>query len=175
MAAREAAAREAEEKKTQQASPQTEAERPGEEPHSTAKPPQAAELGKEMMPNAAVEPDPTDKTAPPVKRGPPPPKAAPPAEPGQQRLGFGVPADERMHPSLELPPVMVRGEPEWHIWTVSVFLPELRKMTNSDDLATMIGDNDEHLKAARKEIDVADLKELDAAITKQWDEIGKAG
>jgi len=54
---------------------------------------------------------------------------------------------------------------------VAMFLPKLRQKRETNELALLIGDNDENLKAARAALAPADLAELNAAIDHQWQEI----
>jgi recombination protein RecT len=87
---------------------------------------------------------------------PPPP---PPAEPE----GAG---------SWHFPPVMRNGKYDWRAWVVGIFIPKVRRIDDSTDMALCLGDNDENLKRARLALHEADRQTLEQAIEQKWAELG---
>lgn len=93
-------------------------------------------------------------------------KPAPPAE--QQPAA----ADDG-HESQEIAMVIRKGKPDFRTWTVALFTPRLKRQRDTAGLATLIGDNDEHLEAAKANLSREERAELEAAIKAQWASVGQ--
>ena len=86
--------------------------------------------------------------------------------------GAAEPAGE---PGLVIAPAPGRnGKPDWRTWAGAQFLPKLRQRMTTPDLADFLGANEAHLDEARRTLDASDLRDLNAAITAQWDAVGEA-
>ena len=115
-----------------------------------------------------------------------PPDGDPHPEPAPgQRLGLSVvqqaPPAEKQQPaaaddgreSQEIAMVIRKGKPDYRTWTVALFAPRLKRQRDTAGLATLIGDNDEHLEAAKANLAREERAELDAAIKAQWAAVGQ--
>jgi hypothetical protein len=76
--------------------------------------------------------------------------------------------------SLAIAPPMRRGAPDWRTWAIALFLPHVRRCTDTNDLAFLVGDNDANLTLARADLDKADLAAMDEAIAQKFKELGDA-
>lgn len=73
------------------------------------------------------------------------------------------------HPSAVIP---VPGNNDYRTWALGLFLPRVRQMNTSTDLAMLLGDNEKNLEDARRKLSAGDIRELENEITARWDEIG---
>ena len=124
---------------------------------------------------AAPAPDPPD---------PPPPAAvatananAPPANssavedhPGP--TAAASPSEART--SRVIAPPFQRGRQDWRTWARALLVPKIRQQTDSNELADLLGDNEENLVQARASLDRQDAAELQAAIDAAWQRLRPA-
>jgi hypothetical protein len=77
----------------------------------------------------------------------------------------------------EITPPVRKGRPDYRTWCVALMGPKVRQQKTSTDLALLIGDNHEHLEAAKIALTGGDARlvgELDAVIAEQYRVIGNA-
>jgi hypothetical protein len=88
---------------------------------------------------------------------PPPPAAKkPPAPPDPQRA------------KLEIAVPLKAGKRDWRTWALALFGPKVRRCTTSNELADLLGANEQNLEEARAALAPADRQELERIIVEQW-------
>ncbi len=76
--------------------------------------------------------------------------------------------------ALEIAPVLKRGgQPDWRTWANVLLAPKIRHCASSNDLAELLGANEQHLEAARAPgaMPTEDLTELERLIAEQWQKL----
>lgn len=101
------------------------------------------------------------------------------AEPPEHAHSAPPPADAVQpfpgdQPSRQIAiPTEKGGGQDYRTWALALFLPRVRQMNASNDLAMLLGDNEKNLEDARRHLSAHDLRELETEITTRWDEIGE--
>lgn len=95
-----------------------------------------------------------------ARTAPPPADAAPPFPGDQPSRQIAIPTDKG-------------GGHDYRTWALALFLPRVRQMNTSNDLALLLGDNEKNLADARRQLSANDLRELEQEITARWNEIGE--
>lgn len=81
----------------------------------------------------------------------------------------GVSSDRPTPPDQSIPISEPGGLDECQTWFRLLFLPKLRTMTDSTDLALFLGDNEQALVRVRGKLDGADLRDLEFEIKQAWE------
>lgn len=74
-------------------------------------------------------------------------------------------------PSLQIPIPAGKGREVFRSWAFGLFLPKVKQMKSSTDLALLLGDNEPQLQDVKRQLGEMDRHELDQAITARWAEI----
>jgi phage RecT family recombinase len=138
--------------------------------------PQTAEL-EELLSRAdepPILPEPGDfERLEPMEMEPVREDPTPPPEP-MEASDIPLPGDQPSSESRGIAvPQLPSGKPDYRAWAFGLFLPQVRQMTSSADLALLCGDNEAELATAKRHLAAGDLRELEALITQRWDEIAE--
>ena len=106
---------------------------------------------------------------------------APPAGSSDDDLDpFGLAeVDHRMPPTEEPPPVsgleiaapLKAGKRDYRTWALALFAVKVRRCTSSNELAGLLGANEQHLEEARAALAAADRQEMERIIAEQWQKL----
>jgi len=69
---------------------------------------------------------------------------------------------------LEIAPPMKNGKRDWRTWAMALFAVKVKRCTSSNELADLLGANEQNLAEARAALGPADLAELERLIAEQW-------
>jgi phage RecT family recombinase len=69
---------------------------------------------------------------------------------------------------LEIAPPLKAGKRDWRTWALALLGPKVRRCTTSNELAELLGANEQNLEEARAALAPADRAELERIIAEQW-------
>jgi phage RecT family recombinase len=103
---------------------------------------------------------------------------APPAGDDDDPFGLAE-VDHHMPPTEEAPPVsaleiavpLKNGKRDWRTWALALLGPKVRRCTSSNELADLLGANEQHLEDARAALAAADRGEMERIIAEQWQKL----
>jgi hypothetical protein len=96
---------------------------------------------------------------------------------------FGLPTSEHLLPTeppppvdtpragLEIAPPMKGGKRDWRTWAIALLGAKVKRCTDSNELADLLGANEQNLADARAVLSPADLGELERIIAGQWERL----
>ena len=67
---------------------------------------------------------------------------------------------------LEIAVPLKNGKRDWRTWALALFGPKVRRCTTSNELADLLGANEQNL--ARAALAAADRGELERIVAEQW-------
>jgi recombination protein RecT len=147
--------------------------------HAAKDAPQSAELAGLLDRDDELIDDIADLPAPAMQQIEPEPKRDEAAviehdEDGVIQEDIPFPGDQPPSESRGIAvPQLPSGKPDYRAWVFGLFLPQVRQMMSSADLALLCGDNEAELATAKRHLAAGDLRELEALITQRWDEIAE--
>jgi hypothetical protein len=92
-----------------------------------------------------------------------PPEHLAPAEP--------PPPVDTPRAGLEIAPPMKGGKRDWRTWAIALLGTKVKRCTSSNELADLLGANDQNLEEARAALAPADLDEMERIIAEQWQKV----
>ena len=83
-----------------------------------------------------------------------------------------------MPPTEEPPPVsgliavpLKAGKGDYRTWALALLAVKVRRCTSSNELADLLGANEQHLEEARAALAAADRQEMERIIAEQWQKL----
>jgi phage RecT family recombinase len=80
------------------------------------------------------------------------------------------PADSR-RPELEIVVPMKGGKRDWRTWALALLGPKVRRCATSNELADLLGANEQNLEEARAALAATDRAEMERVIAEQWQKL----
>jgi hypothetical protein len=107
------------------------------------------------------------------------PHAPPTGAADDDPFGLAELGHHRMPPTEEPPPVsgleiappLKNGKRDWRTWALALFAVKVRRCSSSNELADLLGANEQNLEEARAALVPADLAELERIIAEQWQKV----
>jgi phage RecT family recombinase len=81
------------------------------------------------------------------------------------------PSVEPQRSGLEIAVPLKAGKRDWRTWALALFGVKVKRCTSSNELADLLGANEQNLAEARAALGPADLAELERLIAEQWQKV----